>query len=136
MVFEDETRGENEFQHLGALLVYLRETYGIRTGYASHGPAFNITALAVAEKLSSYGYPMTSGSYSLLENGRSLPKDPERFFDAICKVLAVDKSSKYWVLLRFQYLFDHARLMVGDEFAVEHCPHGQLALDLLKRGAL
>jgi hypothetical protein len=137
IVYEDEARGANDFAHLGDLLVYLRRTYGERTGYAADGPAFTITALAVAEKLSSsYGYPMTSGSYSLLEQSISLPKNPERFFVAIGKVLAVDESSKYWALLRYQYLFDHARRTVGEEFAIKHCPRGQHALDLLRKGEL
>lgn len=136
MIFDDETRGENNFENLGELLVYLRKTYGERTGFTTHGPAFTITALAVAETLSEYGYPMTSGSYSLLEHGQSLPKNPERFLDAICTALAVDRSSKYWMLLRYQYLFDYARRMVGDEFAYAHCPRGQRALDLLKAGVL
>lgn len=137
VVYEDEARGQNDFAHLGALLVHLRRTYGERTGYSADGPAFTITALAVAEKLShSYGYPMTSGSYSLLEQGISLPKNPERFFEAIGKVLAVDESSKYWALLRYQYLFDHARRTVGEDFAIKHCPRGQHALDLLRKGAL
>ncbi len=137
IIYADEARGANDFAHMGDLLVYLRRTYGERTGYAADGPAFTITALAVAEKLSTrYGYPMTSGSYSLLEKGISLPKNPERFFEAIGKVLAVDESSKYWALLRYQYLFDHARRTVGEEFAITHCPRGQHALDLLRKGEL
>lgn len=136
MIFEDETRGENDFASLGDLLVYLRKTYGERTGYTTHGPAFSITAQAVADTLSEYGYSMTSGSYSLLEHSQSLPKNPERFFDAICEALAVKKSSKYWVLLRYQYLYDYARRMVGEDFARDHCPRGKHALELLKQGAL
>lgn len=136
MTFEDELRGKNDFESLGELLVYLRDTYGERTGYTAHGPAFDITALAVAEKLSQYGYHMTSGSYSQLEHGQTLPKNPERFFDAICAVLAVDEKSKYWVLLRYQYLFDQARRTVGDDFAYTYCPRGQQVLDLLKKGEL
>lgn len=134
MTFEDEMRGKNDFKSLGELLVYLRDTYGERTGYTAQGPAFDITALAVAEKLSQYGYHMTSGSYSQLEHGLTLPKNPERFFEAICAVLAIDKQSKYWVLLRYQYLYDQARRTVGDEFASTYCPRGQRVLDLLKKG--
>lgn len=136
MVFEDEARGPNDFDHLGVLLVYLRNTYAERTRTSAHTPKFTITALAVANELASSNYPMTSGSYSLLEQGVTLPKNPEQFFAAIGNALAVKESSKYWMLLRYQYLFDHARRMVGDEFAIAHFPRGQHALDLLRVGAL
>lgn len=129
--------GEENFESLGELLVYLRQTYGERfqrTG--SSLPHITLAAQSVAAFLNEHDYSMTSGSYSLLEQGKTLPKNPERFLDVISTCLAVSPSSKYWPLLRFQYMYDHARRYVSKEFAEAHFPHGEKLLALLRSGAL
>lgn len=137
MAFADEHIGPNEFPSLGDMLIYLRRSYSERVEKSHPGGArVTTSAQAVANCLATHGYSMTSGSYSMLERGNTLPKNPESFFEAIGKCLAIDTSSKYWALLRFQYLYDHALRSVGVEFAEQHFPHGERALKLLKSGEL
>lgn len=128
--------GEEDFESLGELLVYLRQTYGERIQHnGAFLPHITLAAQSVATFLNDHDYSMTSGSYSLLEQGKTLPKNPERFLDTISTCLAVPPSSKYWPLLRFQYMYDHARRYVNKEFAEEHCPPAKM-LELLRTGKL
>ncbi|HKV84992.1 MAG TPA: hypothetical protein VJN88_10575 [Ktedonobacterales bacterium] len=134
-LYNDE--GREDFESFGDLLLYLRQTYGERIRRtAPESPHVSLTALAVAEFLKEHGYSMTSGSYSLLEQGKTLPKNPEQFLDVISKCLGIDRLSKYWPLLRFQYLFDHARRYVDRDFAERHVPRGQHVITLLRDGNL
>jgi hypothetical protein len=136
-VYPDDSVGQDNFATFGDLLVYLRQTYGERVGLNSTGlPRVTLTAQSVAACLKEHGYSMTSGSYSLLEQGKTLPKNPELFLEAVSNCLAVKTTSKYWSLLRFQYLFDHARRYMDEDFAMSHFPRGRQALDLLREGKL
>lgn len=120
-----------DFDSFGQLLTYLRQTYGARTGRVGHGlPKVNLTALSLINCLTEHGYPITSGAYSLLEQGKTLPKNPDRFFEAICACLAIDSSDKYWTLLRYQYMYDMMARSVNREFADRYAPRGQKALEI------
>lgn len=124
-----------EFSNLGELLRYLRDTYPDRTGQNIPGrPRVNLTALSLIACLKDHGYPITSGSYSLLESGRSLPQDPMRFFEAIGQCLAVSKSDIYWGLLRQQYAFDLVARSVGPDEAERMVPHGKAYEQMVKEG--
>lgn len=134
-LYSDE--GREDFDSFGDLLLYLRQTYGERKRrMAPESPHVSLTALAVADFLKEHGYSMTSGSYSLLEQGKTLPKNPEQFLEVISTCLGIDRVSKYWPLLRFQYLFDHARRYVDRDFAECHVPRGQHVITLLRDGKL
>ncbi len=133
--YSDE--GREDFENLGELLVYLRLTYGDRLQHVRPGgPRITLSAQAVADYLREHDYSMTSGSYSLLEQGKTLPKNPELFFEIISKGLAVEPTSKYWPLLRYQYLFDHARRYMDREFTEQHVPRGSHVLTLLREHKL
>jgi hypothetical protein len=139
VVFDDDSVGDEDFESLGALLVYLRSTFFERVQSSTAGLAHpTLTAQAVADCLSAHRYSMTSGSYSLLEQGKTLPKNPELFMESICKCLGVSASSKYWLLLPNQYMYDHARRYLGAQFESfeSHFPHGRRLLDLLRSGVL
>lgn len=129
--------GREDFDSLGDLLIYLRQTYGERIQHSgAHFPHISLAQQSVAAFLDEHGYSMTSGSYSLLEQGKTLPKNPERFLDSVSTCLAITPASKYWPLLRFQYMYDHAHRYVSKEFAEAHFPRGKKLLALLRSGAL
>jgi hypothetical protein len=124
-----------DFAHLGEILRFLRDTYPDRTGQNIPGrPRVNLTALSLIDCLKDHGYPITSGSYSLLESGRTLPQDPMRFFEAVGKCLAVPTSDIYWGLMRQQYAFDLVARTVGPEEAARMIPHGDDYVKLVKEG--
>lgn len=124
--------GKEDFKHLGDLLVYLRQTYVDRiSGGDPDRPHSELKAAAVVEYLRKHDYSMTSGSYSMLERGKTLPRNPEQFLDIISKCFRIDRSSKYWVLLRRQYVYDHTLRFVGKEFAVQ-VAHGSAFLRSLR----
>lgn len=125
--------GPEDFKHLGDLLVYLRQTYSERS--APQGvdrPRIELRAAAVVEYLRKHGYSMTSGSYSLLEQGKTLPRNPERFLDIISACLIANPHSKYHLLLRRQYIYDHAARFVGKPYADQMIPHGAQLLSALR----
>jgi hypothetical protein len=125
--------GKEDFKHLGELLVYLRETYFDRiSGGDPDRPRSDLKAAAVVDYLRKHNYSMTSGSYSMLEQGKTLPRNPEQFLDIISKCFRIDRSSKYWVLLRRQYIYDHTVRFVGKEYADQAVAHGSALLRSLR----
>lgn len=124
--------GQENFESLGALLIYLRRRHEKRMALASPGIVEpRVTAASVVKALNENNYPMTSGSYSLLEQGKTLPRSPNAFIEAIARSLGVEPTSKYSMLLRWQYLYDHALRYFGADVA-EGIPHGSSALDALR----
>lgn len=128
----DET-GQEDFEHLGALLLHLRLSYmsRLRAGMP-HGAKVMLRATAVADYLKEHGYSMSSGSYSLLEQGKTLPGDAIRFFNLLCECLLITPESKYRPLLMYQYLYDSAVRSIGQDFADEYAPRGAQALQALR----
>lgn len=127
--------GAEDFTNLGELLVYLRLTYFDRiSGGDPDRPRSELKAAAVVEYLRTNGYSMTSGSYSMLEKGKTLPRNPEHFLKVISKCFKVDQSSKYWLLLRRQYVYDHTVRFVGKEFADQTVVHGSALLKAMREG--
>lgn len=121
--------GPEDFPNLGALLVYLRDTYPERLANGrALGARLNLPANAVADYIKQRGYSMSSGSYSLLEQGKTLPGDPIAFFSLLCECLAVKANSKFRPLLIAQYLYDVAVRSVGEMFAETSVPRGAAAL--------
>ena len=125
--------GEEHFLHLSDLLVYLRETYAERLADGKPlGAKLSLSANKVAAYLKEHGYTMSSGSYSLLEQGKTLPGDPVAFFTHLCDCLAIKSTSKYRPLLLYQYLFDSAARSIGDSFAEKYVERGDCALQNLR----
>jgi hypothetical protein len=125
--------GKEDFKHLGELLLYLRVTYFDRiSGGDPDRPRSDLKAAAVVDYLRKHNYSMTSGSYSMLEQGKTLPRNPEQFLDIISKCFRIDRFSKYWVLLRRQYVYDHTVRFVGREYADQTVVHGSALLRSLR----
>ena len=115
-----------EFACFGDLVRYLRTSYGDRIGQNLPGrPRVTLTALSLIKCLAEHGYPITSGAYSEIESGNTLPRDPVRFWDAICQCLAIDENSTYWWLLRQHYGHDLLERLMGLEEANRLVPLGQ-----------
>lgn len=126
--------GEEDFENLGKLLVYLRHTYFDRISDGDPDrPRADLKAAAVVDYLRKHKYSMTSGSYSMLEQGKTLPRNPEQFLRIISKCFGIEPSSKYWVLLRRQYVYDHTVRFVGKEFADQTFVHGSAMLRAMRR---
>lgn len=106
--------------HLGELLVHLRETYPERRGLVAPGsPQMRLTAKALARCLNEAGYSMTSGSYSMLEQGKSLPKNPRLFFETLEHCLALDSASDDARRLRELYLLDYSARALEPRYTVQ-----------------
>ena len=90
-----------EYDTFGQLLRRSRESYPDRFRRKYPGaPRVKLTALALIECLREKGYPLTSGAYSEIENGSNLPRDPQRFVDAIAECLLLDEQKDYEELAR------------------------------------
>lgn len=136
-IIDFDEEGREDFSNLGELLIHLRETYPARlAGGALKGVKVTVPASAVANYLKEHGYSMSSGSYSLLEQGKTLPGDASRFFPLIFECLLVQPTSKYRALLVFQYLFDAAARSIGAEFASEVVQKAPAALKTLRQTVL
>lgn len=126
--------GPEDFESLGALLVYLRKTYPARASEGRPiGASMFPTARDVARQLDAFGYSMSSGSYSLLEHGKTLPGDPNHFFGALQRALGVAPNSKYAALLRYQYTYDLTARALGAPAADTIVRRGAAALKELKK---
>lgn len=134
VVISCDEPGKEDFNNLGELLVYLRLTYFERVSDGTRDrPRSDLKAAAVVEYLRRHNYSMTSGSYSLLEQGKTLPRNPEEFLAVISECLGVERTSKYWMLLRRQYIYDHTVRYVGKEYADRTILHGSRLLESLRR---
>jgi hypothetical protein len=102
----------------GTLLRSLRESYPERVGKKRPGSALAKTKLRAAgliQCLVGHGYSVSSGAYSELERGVSLPKDPKRFLDAVTKCLELDASEVG--NLTDQLGYDIVRSRLGEDAA-------------------
>ena len=130
---EANERSQKEFANFGDLVRYLRTSYGDRTGQNLPGrPRVTLTALSLIKCLAGHNYPITSGAYSEIESGNTLPRDPVRFWNAICQCLAIDENSAYWWLLRQHYGHDLLERLMGQEEADRLVPRGPNGLDHLR----
>jgi hypothetical protein len=105
----------------GAMLRTLRESYPERVGHARPGTALGNTKLSAAgliKCLESHGVSMSSGAYSEIENGLSLPKNPKLFLEAV--IVCLELSSKEADALIDQLGYDIVRSKLGDDIAVRH----------------
>lgn len=83
---------EQQAHHFGAMLRAFRESYFERIS-RKHGVPnvkMHLTALALIERMREQGYPISSGAYSMVEAGATMPKDPRRFITVIATCLDLD----------------------------------------------
>lgn len=100
----------NRFQHFGEALRYYRETYQERIRRNNPDmpdmPRIRITALSLISCMDRRGYSITSGAYSEIEGGISIPRDPRAFLDAVARCLAIEEGSNEWNQLVYQLGYD------------------------------
>ncbi len=112
------------FQHFGESLRYYRETYQERTNKNNPDmPRIRITALSLIGCMERRGYPISSGAYSEIESGISIPKDPRAFLEAAAKCLAIEEGSDDWRALVQQLGYDIVAKKLGPEYASFVFPH-------------
>lgn len=94
------------YDHFGHLLRHYRETLSERIQHPglSRLPQMQVTATALLKCVEqSADISISQASYSEIENGLGLPRDPEAFLDAVAPCLAIEKNSLEWRML-VQYL--------------------------------
>lgn len=93
-----------QFEHFGAVLRYCRETVSQRLGRPEL-PHMQVTAAALLRCIEQTDKEaaLSQAAYSDIENGFSLPRNPERFLHAVASCLAIEVGSLEWHLL-VQYL--------------------------------
>ncbi|MBF6592112.1 MAG: hypothetical protein IVW57_16505 [Ktedonobacterales bacterium] len=98
----------------GGSLKYYRESYFARsTGrpQGAPGPRMYLSALALIECLKDNGYSLSSGAYSGIETGDSIPKDVPGFLEAVARCLALNEQEVLY--LRQDLAFDLVESRVG-----------------------
>ncbi len=99
--------------YFGRRLRALRETYVERTGRGSSGGPIlrtRVSALALIQCLEQAGYSISSGAFSEIENGLSIPRDSSHFLEAICACLQVGRDDQEDLIKRLAYDVLYARL--------------------------
>jgi len=117
----------SQFQHFGEALRYYRETYQERISRNNPDmpemPRIRITALSLIGCMDRKGYSISSGAYSEIEAGISIPKDPRAFLEAATKCLAIEENSDEWRALVQQLGYDIVAKKLGDEYTRLVFPH-------------
>jgi hypothetical protein len=124
----DATRNaEQTVHHFGGMLREFRETYFERISQKHGVPnvKMHLTALALIECMREHGYPISSGAYSMVEAGATMPKDPKRFIVIVGTCLDLDMDQLR--LLTEQVAHDILVAKLGDEVARRAFPHARRA---------
>jgi hypothetical protein len=124
-----------EFSGFGHLVRFLRTTHLERVGKTiPGGPEVSVSQMQLIRCMAKHGYTLTSGTFSLIEQGKTLPHDPPGFMDALSKCLGLGPNDFYWYLLRHQYAFDLLTRAAGSAWAAQLVPVGERLADLLRSG--
>ncbi len=107
----------HDFKSFGQVLRYLRKEY-----YPEHvlqllppgTSRVQLTALALIECLAKHGYSISSGAFSGLESGASLPRDPNGFLAALHKCLPMPDNDEIWKALVWHLGYDLLRRDLGE----------------------
>lgn len=111
------------YKHVGVLLYHLRVTYGERVARLNPGNPIALVKLSQDELVSwlnKAGYPISPGSYSDLEAGKTLPRDANGFFRAITECLDLTQDERRELL--YQLGFDVLKQRIGEDEARELMP--------------
>lgn len=88
-------------RRFGLQLRAFRETYSERvaqrnprTPQEAPVPRMRLSALALIDCLSKSGYPITSGAYSEIESGNSIPRDVQAFLEAVSSCLQLTNDER------------------------------------------
>jgi hypothetical protein len=93
------------YDHFGHALRHYRETLSerIQRPGSSLLPQMQVTATSLLKCVEqSSGLAISQASYSEIENGLGLPRDPEAFLHAVAPCLAIEKDSlEWWTLVQY-----------------------------------
>ncbi len=118
----DRTESVSRSNYFGRQLRALRETYVERTGRGSSTAPMlrtRVSALALIQCLQQSGYSISSGAYSEIENGLSIPRDAPQFVEAVCACLRITGGDKQDLIRRLAYDVLSARI---GEYAEQFFP--------------
>jgi hypothetical protein len=117
---------DRPFQRFGHVLREYRETYGERMRQRNPDqrlPRVKLTALSLIDHLAEQSdYHITSGTYSEIEKGITLPRDLGRFLEAVMLSLGIENRSLEYYRLMQQLAYDVVSWRVGEEFARQTVP--------------
>lgn len=108
-----------EFKSFGDALRYYREHIAerIRPLVPGRLPNVQLTAKDVVAAMKDMHYTISQAAYSDIEQGQYLPKDPDRFMEAVVPSLALEVGSPEYLNLMDHLLFDVIRQKLGEETA-------------------
>src|SRR5579884_1474293 len=115
---------EAPFRGFGHLLREYRDSYGERMRTKFPGaPRLKLTALALIQDLAEqYDYHLTSGAYSEIEQGLTLPRELHRFIEVVTACLLIEKGSVDYRRLVQQLAYDVVSWRAGPEIAQQTVP--------------
>jgi len=115
---------DRPFRAFGQMLREYRESYGERMRAKNpHLPRVRLTALALIEHLEDqYDIHLTSGAYSDIEQGVTLPRELQRFVDAVTACLGIEKNSLDYHRLIQQLAYDVVAWRAGPDIAQQTVP--------------
>jgi hypothetical protein len=86
-----------QYEHFGAVLRKYRQTVSDRLQYCTPGLAqLDVPAAQLITSMREKGYQISPATYSAIENGDSLPREPDAFIDTVCRCLAIKVGSLEW----------------------------------------
>ena len=86
-----------EYEHFGAVLRHYRQTISDRLQDWTPGLAqLEASAAHLIACMRDKGYQISPATYSAIENGESLPREPDEFIDMVCRCLAIKLNSLEW----------------------------------------
>ncbi len=106
-------RGSAGARHFGEMLRQFRESYYERVRPHRPGapsPRLRLSALALIKCLAEAGYSVSSGAYSEIEAGKSIPREPRKFVDAVSICLELTSDEKEHLTRQLGYDIVYARL--------------------------
>ncbi len=115
---------DRPFRAFGQMLREYRESYGERMRAKNPRlPRVRLTALALIENLEEqFDFHLTSGAYSEIEQGVTLPRELQRFVDAVTACLGIEKNSLDYHRLIQQLAYDVVAWRVGPDIAQQTVP--------------
>lgn len=88
---------EGTYQHFGDVLRHYRQTVSDRLQHCTPGLAqLEASAAQLIACMREKGYQISPATYSAIENGESLPREPDEFIDMVCSCLAIKANSLEW----------------------------------------
>ena len=86
-----------KYDHFGAVLRHYRQTVSERLQDWTPGLAkLEVSAAQLIACMREKGYHISPATYSAIENGETLPREPDEFIDTVCRCLAIKSESLEW----------------------------------------